>query len=161
MRSSCHGTARPSSCRARASAGASVRLAIVICLTRCALQVDAGELGHLAGAEDEDVQAREVAENLLGELDGRVADRHGALGEAGFVAHALSDRERGVEESMGHGAGEAEIARRGIGRLHLTEDLRFSDDERIEARGDAEEMARRVDAAMAVRCSASRAGSRP
>ena len=55
-----------------------------------------------------------------------------------------------MEQAMGDGAGEAEVARRGIGRLHLTEDLRLADDQRIEARGDAEEMARRVDAAVAV-----------
>ena len=47
-------------------------------------------------------------------------------------------------------AGEAEVARRGVGRLHLTEDLRLADDQRVEAGGDAEEMARRVDAAVAV-----------
>ena len=113
-------------------------------------QVDAGELGHFAGAEDEDVQARQVTKNLLGELDGGVADRHRALGEARFMAHALSDGERGVEESMGYGAREVEIVCREIGGLDLAEDLRLSDDERIEAGGDAKKMARRLDAAMAV-----------
>ena len=49
-------------------------------------QVDAGELGHFARAEDEDVQAREVTENLPGQLDRGVADRDCALGEPGFVA---------------------------------------------------------------------------
>ena len=150
VRSSCHATARPSSCRARAL-GRRQRPARDRDLPDTLRpQVDARELRHLARAEDEDAQPRQVAEDLPGELDGGVADRDGALGEAGFVAHALADRERGVEEPMGHGAREAEVARRGVGRLDLTEDLRLSDDERIEAGGDAEEMARRVDAAMAV-----------
>ena len=113
-------------------------------------QVDARELGHLAGAEDEDAQAGEVPEDLLGELDGGVADRDRAFGEPGFVAHALADRERGVEQPMRDGAGEVEVARRGVGRLHLAEDLRLADDERVEACRDAEEVARGVDAAMAV-----------
>ena len=125
-------------------------------------QVDAGELGHLAGAEDEDAQAGEVPEDLLGQLDRGVADRDRAFAESGFVAHALADRERGVEQPMGHGAGEVEVARRGVGRLHLAENLRLADDERVEAGGDAEEVARRVDAAMAVEVlGAARAGSRP
>ena len=47
-------------------------------------QVHAGQLRHPSRAEDEDVQAREVAENLPGERDGRVADRDRALADAGF-----------------------------------------------------------------------------
>ena len=51
---------------------------------------------------------------------------------------------------MGHGAREVEVARGGVRRLHLAEDLRLADDERVETGRHAEEMARRVDAAMAV-----------
>ena len=113
-------------------------------------QVDARELGHLAGAEDEDAQAGEVTEDLPGELDRGVADRDRTFGEPGFVPHALADREGGVKQPMGHGAREVEVARGGVRRLHLAEDLRLADDERVEACRHAEEMARGVDAAMAV-----------
>src|SRR5258708_6082146 len=47
------------------------------------LQVDRGELAHLARAEDRDAAAVHVAENLLRERDGGVADRDGAGPEAG------------------------------------------------------------------------------
>ena len=59
-------------------------------------QVDARQLGHLAGAEDEDAQPGEVPEDLPGELDRGVAHRHGAFGEPGLVPDALADRERGM-----------------------------------------------------------------
>ena len=129
---------------------ASVRLAMVISLHALRAQVDAGELGHLAGAEDEDAQAGEVAEDLPRQLDRGVADRDGAFGEPGFVPHALADREGGVKQAMGHGAREVQVARGGVRRLDLTENLRLADDERVEAGRHAEEMARRVDAAVAV-----------
>ena len=141
---------------------ASVRLAMVICLHALRAQVDARELGHLAGAEDEHAQAGEVAEDLLGELDGGVAHRHGAFGEPGFAADALADRERGVEQPMRDGAGEVEVARRRVRRLHLAEDLRLADDERVEARrrrGRDGGRRRRRDGSRGAR--SARAGSRP
>ena len=155
-RSSDHGTARPSSCRASASAVARVRLAIVIWLDALRAQVHAGELGHLPGAEDEHVEAGKLAEDLSRQFDRRVADRNGALAEAGFAAHALADAEGGVEQAMRHRAGEVQLARGRVRRFDLTEDLRLADDQRVEARRDAEEVRgprrRRGDS---TRCSAS------
>ena len=114
------------------------------------LQVDAGQLRHLAGAEDEDVQRREVAEDLARQLDRRIADRDRPLAEAGFGADPLADGERGVEEAMGHGAGKVQVARQRVGALHLAENLRLADDQRVEAAGDAKEVARRIVAAVDV-----------
>jgi hypothetical protein len=47
-------------------------------------------------------------------------------------------------------SGRVKIPRRGVGGLHLPEDLRLADDERIEAGRHAKQMPRRVDAAMDV-----------
>ena len=116
----------------------------MICVTRCARRWTRRELRHFAGAEDEDVEAGEVTENLLRQLDRGVADRDRAFAEAGFVSDPLADGERGMEQAMGDGAGEMEVARRGVCGLHLTEDLRLADDQRIEPGGDAEQVPRRV-----------------
>ena len=113
-------------------------------------QVDAGELGHLAGTEDEHVPPGEITEDLPRQFDCRVADRNGALAEAGFAAHSLADGEGRMEQAMRHRAGELQLARGCVGRLDLTKNLRLADDERVEAGRDAEEMPRRVDAAVAV-----------
>ena len=57
------------------------------------LQVRRRQLGHLARAEDQDVEPVELAEDLLRERDGGVADRHRPFAEARFVADALADAE--------------------------------------------------------------------
>ena len=87
------------------------------------------ELGHFPSAEDEDVEAREVTKNLLGQLDRGVADRDRAFCKPGFVSDPLAYAKRGMEQAMGDGAGEMEVARRGVCGLHLAEDLRLADDQ--------------------------------
>ena len=69
------------------------------------LQVHAGQLGHLARAEDQRRSARELAEDLLRQRDRRVADRHRALAEARFGAHALADAEGRMEQPVRERAG--------------------------------------------------------
>ena len=64
------------------------------------LQVNGRELGHFAGPEDQDSKAGELAENLLRQRDGRVADRDGALAETGLGTDTLPDGERGVKEPV-------------------------------------------------------------
>ena len=110
----------------------------------------ARQLRHLAGAEDQDVQPRQLAEDLLGELDRGVAHRDRPFAEPGLRAHAFADGERGVKQPVRHRAGALHVARGRVRGLDLAEDLRLADDERVEAGGDAEQMARRIGAAMAV-----------
>ena len=57
------------------------------------LHVLRGQCAHLAGADDEDVPALEVAENLAREGDGGEAHRHGAGREARFRPDAFADGE--------------------------------------------------------------------
>ena len=101
-----------------------------------------GELAHLAGAEDDHVSAGEVAEDLPREGDGGEADRDGARPEVRFGAHALADGETRVEEAVEQRSGGFRLARGAVGFFHLTENLRFADDERVEAGGDAKQMPR-------------------
>ena len=114
------------------------------------LQVNPGELRHLAGAEDQDAAPLEVAEDLFRERDGRVADRDGAFTESRFGAHALADRERRVKQAVRQGRGELSVACDAVRGFDLAENLWLADHERIEPRGDPEQMARGIRAAMHV-----------
>ncbi len=118
------------------------------------LHVQGRQLAHFARADDEHVPPGEVAEDLARQGHGRVAHRHRARTEAGFRPHALADRERTVEEPVEHGADGARIGRDRMGVLHLAENLRLPDHERVETGRHAEQMPGRVDVAdvVDVRC---------
>ena len=103
------------------------------------------QLAHFAGADDEDRPALEVAEDLARERDCREADRDGARGQSGFRADALARGERRMEQAVEDRADRLRAGGERVGFLHLAEDLRLADDERIEAGGDAEQMAGRVE----------------
>ena len=81
------------------------------------------------------------------------ADRHGAAADRGLGAHALAGRERLAEEAVHERAGRVLHQRELVRALHLPLDLGLADDHRVEAGGDAEQVARRVG-----RCAASRGG---
>ena len=103
-------------------------------------QVLRGERADLAGADDEHAPALETAEDLARQRDRRKADRHGALAERRLGAHALADVERPVEQLAEHRPGAA-ASRGGLERvLHLAENLRLADDQRVETGGDAEQV---------------------
>ena len=104
-------------------------------------EVPRRQLGHLAGADDQHRGVLQVAADLARQAERRVADRHRALGQLGLAAHALAGGERGVEQAVEERAGRVLIGRRGVGLLHLAEDLRLADDQRIEPGGDAEQVA--------------------
>ena len=90
------------------------------------LQMDPRQLCHLPGTEDQDRSPPQVSENLLGECNRRIADRHRALAEVRFAAHALADTERGGEQAIRYGAGRLQLAGRGVGGLDLAKDLRLA-----------------------------------
>ena len=105
------------------------------------LQVDARELRHLAGPEDQHAETLQVAEDLL-------RHRHGPLAESGLGPDAFADGERGVEQTVRQRAGVFEIVCGGVSVLDLTENLRLADDQGIESGGDAKQVTRRVRAAV-------------
>ena len=105
---------------------------------------------HLTGADHERALARERIEDPLGQLDGGMHHRHRGPTDGGLGAHALGDGEgpphRAVERvPRGPGA-------RGLveGLLELPQDLWLAHDHRIEACGNAKEMAKRSLAAALV-----------
>ena len=93
------------------------------------VEVQGAQPRHLAGAEHHEVLLAQVAEDLAGERDRRVAERDRALREPGVGAHALADGEGAMEQAIDHAARAACIAGGLVGVLDLAEDLRLADDE--------------------------------
>ncbi len=104
------------------------------------------QFAHLAGADHGHGPAAQIAEDLFRQRRCGVADRDGAGTEAGFRAHALADGERRVKQAVQQRADRLRVRRGGVRVLHLPENLRFTDDERVEPAGHAEEMTRGVEA---------------
>ena len=101
-------------------------------------QVPRGLLAHLAGADEQDPAARQLAEDLLRERSG------GGGTEAGLSPIAVSTRARrpawsAWRKSRSSSGPAAPALER---RAHLAEDLALARDERVEPCGDAEEMER-------------------
>ena len=84
--------------------------------------------------------AVEVAEEVVRDLDGHGADRDGVARDLGLAAHAARGARGALRAAVEHGPGRARARGRVEHRLHLAEDLRLAHDERVEARGDAEEV---------------------
>ncbi len=107
--------------------------------------VHGGELAHFAGADHHHAAALQVAEDLFRERDRREADRHGARSEPGLGPHPLADAERRVEQPVQDRADRAGVRGGGVRLLHLPENLRLANDERVEPGGDPEQVSRRVE----------------
>src|SRR5262245_28862551 len=91
-----------------------------------------GECADLAGSDHHDASSVEPPEDLACEGDGREADRHRTLAERGLRAYALAHTERPVEQ-LGENRPGASAFRRLLERvLHLPENLRLADDDRVE-----------------------------
>ena len=104
-------------------------------------EVAGGELGHLAGADEQDGFSGQGAEDLAGEVDGDRGDGDAGGADLGLGADALGDGEGALEQAF-EGAGDGtDLAGDGVGLLDLAEDLGLADDHGVERAGDAEEVA--------------------
>ena len=118
-----------------------------------------GQLGGLAGADDQHPAVSQLAERALRELDGDRGDRQRALRDPGLRAGALAGGERVAEQPVEDRPGRALDERQLVGALDLALDLGLADDHRVEARGDAEEMlGRRASRAASRGCPTSSVG---
>ena len=121
-----------------------------------------GDLGRLAGADDQHVAAAEVAERLARGVHGDRGDARAPDGDRGLGAHALAGRQGGAEELVGQRPGRLGGERRLVGALDLALDLGLADDHRLEPARHAVEMPRGVAVAQRVdRPRAARSGARP
>ena len=104
------------------------------------------QLGHLAGADDQHPPPVEAAEHLARELDRHRADRHRVARDRGLAPHAPRDPERALRSRRSGSAPAVPRldARASCACLHLPQDLRLADHQRIEAGGDAEQVVHRL-----------------
>ena len=137
------GRSRPPTCAASASACAGRAAGDHDLGDALAAQVLRGERADLAGADDEHAASFETAENLARQRDRGKADRHGAFAERRLGADPLADAERPVERLAQERSGAVTLGGGLEGVLHLSEDLRLADHERIESRRHAEQVPRR------------------
>ncbi len=100
-----------------------------------------GQLGRLAGADQQHAALGEVAERPLRELDGDRRDGDRALADPGLGADPLAGGERAAEEPVEDRAGRALDQRELVGALDLALDLGLAEDHRVEPGGDPEEVA--------------------
>ncbi len=120
------------------------------------------ERAHLARADQEDPLAGERPDGALGQRRGGGRNRGGQRPHPGLVADALARVERQLERARQHRPGRVGLRGELVRLAHLAEDLRLAGKQRIEPRGDAEEVERRVDAAQLheeVRVAEHRAGT--
>lgn len=98
----------------------------------------------LAGADQQRLAAVQVAEDLLGQAHRGERHGHRVLADGGIGADGLRRTEGGLEQAAEQRTDGAGLARDGVGRLHLAEDLRLAEDHRVEAGGHAHHVAHRV-----------------
>ena len=103
-------------------------------------EVLGGELAHLARADDQHAAAVERLEDLLGELDGGVADRDRVLADLGLVADALADLEALAEQLVEDALARTRLERVLVGLFDLPEDLGLANDHRVERSDHPEEV---------------------
>ena len=103
-------------------------------------EVSNRELSDLASADHNDLAPPQIAEDLLRQRGRCGRDRRGALPDRSLRARLLAGVERLAEEPIEDRPGRP----RRVRRAHLAEDLTLAGHERIETRGHAKEVARRV-----------------
>ena len=155
-------TAPPKRCGQRSRALARGGWRRTSCATPCVVQRLRGQLARLAGADDHDVRSARSPSTSIASVDRDGRRRDAARADRGLRAHALAGLQRGAEEAVGQRPGRAGGERHLVGALDLALDLGLADDHRLEAAGDAEELARGVAVARRVdRPRAARSGGCP
>ena len=118
--------------------------------TTGAVECDRDTLTHRSRADDEYPLAFQVADDIGDHLDGRVADRRRAPGDAGLGAGTLAGLDRAAEQQVQRRPrGTLELG--GLpGRAYLTEDLALTEHRGVEPGGDLEEVGDRRGIVLAV-----------
>src|SRR4051794_10521015 len=99
---------------------------------------------HRAGADDERGLAVQVAERAPRERHADGGRRYGAAPDAGLAPHAPARRQR-VTEGLPQRSAQRSLLAGDVGRAaNLVLDLGLADHERVEPRGDSEQMRERV-----------------
>src|SRR5215470_2581629 len=100
-----------------------------------------GKFAHLAGADQVHGLTVKRSENLLGEFDSDRRHGNGGRSNSGLCPDALGNRECSRQERIEMGMHGAHGAGHRIGLLDLTENLRLSNDHRVETGSHTKQVA--------------------
>ena len=108
------------------------------------VQVLGRQFPHFARAHHAHGLALEIAQHLLGQFHGRVADAHRALVDGGLAADALAHVDAGLEQVVEVEVDAVVLDGHAVGFLDLSEDLHFAQYHAVQGTDDAEEVADRL-----------------
>ena len=97
------------------------------------MQVAGDQGNRLARTDQQGLAALQIAEDLLGQAHRGKGHRNRVFTDGGVGAHLFGRVERGLEQAPQQRPDRARLTRHGIGRLHLAENLRFAQHQRIQA----------------------------
>ena len=109
-----------------------------------ALESLGGFFSDVARAEQQNARGFEVAENVLGEIDGDIGDADLADGDRRLRAYVFGGLKRFLENAVEDGAGGLASLGGRVGGFNLAENFGLAEHLRVEAGGDFEEMLDRV-----------------
>jgi hypothetical protein len=101
------------------------------------VQMAGDQSNGLAGTDQQGLAALQITENLFGQADRGKRHRHRVFTDRGVGAHLLGRIECRLKQSPQQRADGAGLAGHGVGRFHLTENLRLAQHQRVEPGGDA------------------------
>ncbi|MNZ41593.1 hypothetical protein D3C78_591460 [compost metagenome] len=101
------------------------------------MQVPRDQRNGFTSANQQCLTTAQITEDLLGQTDGGKGHRHRVFADGGVGTHLLGGAEGCLEQTPQQRPNGPGFARYGIGRLHLTEDLRLAQHQRVKPGGDA------------------------
>jgi len=99
------------------------------------MQMTGDQGDGLAGANQQGLAALQVAENLFGQADGGKCHGHRVFADGCISAHLLGGIERGLKQPTQQRTNGTGLTRHGVGGLHLAQNLRLAQHQRIETSG--------------------------
>lgn len=101
------------------------------------MQMARDQRNRLTGTDQQRTAALQIAENLFRRAHRSKRHRHRVLADRSIGTHLLGGIERRLKQPPQQRTDGAGLAGHGVGRFHLTENLRFAQHQRIEPGGDA------------------------
>ncbi|MNL07970.1 hypothetical protein D3C87_1286700 [compost metagenome] len=101
------------------------------------VQMAGDQSDGLAGADQQSLTALQITENLLGQADGGKRHRYRVFTDGGVGAYLFGGIEGCLKQPPQQRPDGAGLAGHGVGRFHLTENLRLAQHQRVEPGGDA------------------------
>ncbi|RMR97186.1 hypothetical protein ALP74_200479 [Pseudomonas coronafaciens pv. garcae] len=105
------------------------------------MQVSGDQSNGLARTDQQGLTALQVTENLFRQTDGRKCHRDRVFADSSIGTHLLGSAERGLKQTPQQRTDGAGFTGNGIRGLHLAENLRLAQHQRVQPRGHAHHVA--------------------